>query len=116
MKLHTRLRKLETELLGEDARRNPLVLERLLAADFLEFSASGTVWRKQATIEALKAEVFVERSISDFALNPISEDAALLTYTCTSPRSKSLRSSIWRRNAEGWQLYFHQGTPMQAVA
>lgn len=65
MKLHAHLHQLETELLGEDARRNPLVLERLLADDFLEFSASGTVWRKRATIEALKAEVFVERSISD---------------------------------------------------
>lgn len=115
MKLHAHLHQLETELLGEDARRNPLVLERLLADDFLEFSASGTVWRKREIIDALKVEVFVERIISDFALTLISEDAALVTYTCTSARYKSLRSSVWRRTAEGWQLFFHQGTPMQAA-
>lgn len=94
MKLRTHLHSLETDLLGEDVRRESLLLERLLADDFLEFSASGTVWRKQATIDALKMEVFVERSITNFALSPISDDAALVTYTCTSAGYKSLRSSI----------------------
>ncbi len=115
MKLQVHLHRLETELPGEDARRNPLVLKRLLADDFLEFSASGTVWRKRETIDALKVEVFVERIISDFALTLISEDAALVTYTCTSARYQSLRSSVWRRTTEGWQLFFHQGTPRQAA-
>lgn len=113
MELHAHLHRLETELLGEDVRRNPLVLERLIADDFREFSASGAIWRKRETIDALKVEVFVERSISNSALTVISEDAALLTYTCTSPLHNSLRSSIWRRTTEGWQLFFHQGTRME---
>jgi hypothetical protein len=28
------------------------------------------------------------------------------------PRAASLRSSLWRRDEEGWRMVFHQGTPV----
>lgn len=113
MSLSDHLHRLEVLLLAETARRDPLTLERLLADDFREFTASGIMCGKQEAINALQAEVFIERDIRDLALSTLSDDIALLTYTCVSSLNESLRTSIWRRTAEGWQLFFHQGTQIR---
>ncbi|QJD66259.1 hypothetical protein HG421_03815 [Xanthomonas campestris pv. badrii] len=46
----------------------------------------------------------------------MSEDAVLAQLRTPSMDRRhqvvqALRSPLWRRNAEGWQLLFHQGTP-----
>ncbi|WP_342779028.1 hypothetical protein [Methylobacterium terricola] len=45
----------------------------------------------------------------------ISDDAVLLTYDSESTQGDGarryvLRSSIWKRHDDRWQLLFHQGT------
>jgi hypothetical protein len=38
-------------------------------------------------------------------------EVILLTYRTRRPDRVTLRSSVWRRDAEGrWRLVFHQGT------
>ncbi len=53
----------------------------------------------------------------DFVVNQLSGSIALLTYreAHVNPSGELFRhtnrSSIWRLDASGWQMVFHQGTP-----
>lgn len=109
------LRELEERLLQQSVRLDESALTTLLADDFVEFGASGQVWTKAEVIVALLSEAFVTRRIQDFDVRLLSVDVALATYRCGTEsvegvESFSLRSSIWRRQPDGWQMIFHQGT------
>jgi hypothetical protein len=110
------IQQLEEQLLRPDTRRSRDELERLLASDFVEFSSDGNAYDKVGVIEALQHESFFRRSISDFRLALLSEDVVLATYQVTRQSAdageavSSMRSSIWSRRNERWQLVFHQGT------
>ncbi|MDQ0125585.1 hypothetical protein J2W17_004551 [Pseudomonas lini] len=107
--LHTLL-ELERRLLSQATRGDAEEISRLIADDFSEFGASGGVWNKTDVVERLPDEIFTERTISEFAVKPLSEHTALVTYQCHTAASTSLRSSIWRKKEEQWQMVFHQGT------
>lgn len=99
---------LEQDLLRKDLRLDRALLETLIADDFVEFGASGTVYDRTAIIEAL----IVEReppncAISQFTARLISNRIALAAYRAGAFR----RSSIWRREDEGWRIVFHQASP-----
>jgi len=83
---------------------------RLIADDFTEFGASGGIWNKADLVEQLPRQPFTQRTISEFAVKPLSENTALVTYQCHTAASNSRRSSIWRKQDEQWQMVFHQGT------
>lgn len=57
----------------------------------------------------------------DFKLSRLDEGMALLTYvsahedTAGNEYRHSIRSSLWILTAEGWQLRFHQGTPLENI-
>jgi len=62
----------------------------------------------------------VKIEAENFALSKISEDQVILIYQSFELRQdnvkvrRTLRSSIWQRSEPyGWQLRFHQGTPMK---
>ena len=113
------LRDLETRLLQQDVRLNESALTALLAEDFVEFGASGRVWTRSEVISGLLNESFVTRSIHDFELRSLATDTVLATYRCACSsadgiESMSLRSSVWRKHSDGWQMEFHQGTNIPA--
>jgi hypothetical protein len=110
MDLSQALLELETRLLSQATRRDAGAIARLIADDFLEFGASGGIWTKADLIEQLPDQPFTQRTISEFAAKPLSEHTALVTYRCHTAAGNSLRSSIWRKQAEAWQMVFHQGT------
>ncbi|AIF48963.1 DUF4440 domain-containing protein [Dyella japonica] len=118
MDLAAHLLDLETQLHRQDVRADGIALRRLIAEDFFEFGVSGTVWTREAVIEALRGEAFSMREVSDFRLTLLADDVALVTYrghrvaTPHRPSSDSLRSSIWRLREGRWQMQFHQGTPL----
>nr|WP_207203982.1 nuclear transport factor 2 family protein [Pseudomonas sp. TH31] len=106
----------EQRLLSQTTRRDAEEISRLLADDFIEFGANGSIWTKAEVVEQLPLQPFAQRTISEFAAKQLSEDTALVTYHChtvaigqRSP-ANSLRSSIWRQQGEHWQMVFHQGT------
>ncbi|MDZ5433423.1 DUF4440 domain-containing protein [Pseudomonas fluorescens] len=103
---------LERSLLSQAFRQNLEEISRLIADDFIEFGASGNAWTKADLIDQLPDEAFIQRTISEFAVKPLSEHIALATYQCHTETSRSLRSSIWRKQNEQWQMLFHQGTPI----
>jgi hypothetical protein len=89
----------------------------MIADDFVEFGASGRTWTKQEILGALASWKPIERNLDDFTVRELDNSLCLVTYKATGapghPRTRSLRSSIWRKRGETWQLVFHQGTPIR---
>ena len=112
MDLLQTLLELEQRLLSQATRGDAEEISRLIADDFAEFGASGGIWSKADLVEQLPCQPFTQRTISEFAVKPLSEHAALVTYQCHTAASNSLRSSIWRKQEEQWQMVFHQGTKL----
>lgn len=111
------IERLETELMLAEVRRSPDRIDALLADDFVEFGMSGRRYTKQDMIRLLPQEKGPDYQATDFEAKQIAPDVVLLTYRAAA-RSRetgeiawSLRSSLWRRSGDSWQLIFHQGTP-----
>jgi len=112
------LQKLETELHQLETRRNASRLEELLHPDFEEFGRSGRAYSRQEVVEEFSDVTEYSPVVAEnFKVALIGKDAALLTYTSAHAgpsgdlHRHTLRSSIWLRGAQGWQMRFHQGTP-----
>ncbi|MCD5986522.1 DUF4440 domain-containing protein [Pseudomonas sp. CDFA 553] len=112
MNIHAHIEDLEHRLLQQDVRADEATVLALIADDFMEFSASGRVWTKDDVITGLKSEAFVSRSMSDVQVRALAADVVLITYVCQSTVN-SLRSSIWRKHRDIWQMTFHQGTKIE---
>jgi len=103
---------LELELLRPATRAAPDRLDRLLHPDFREVGASGRVWERAALIDAVAAEEPGEpRAAEDVAARRVAPGVVLLTYTARRAGRATRRSSLWVRDAGGWRVLFHQGTP-----
>ncbi len=109
--LSDHLRRLEGQLLDPNFRRDSGRVEALLDEEFCEFGASGRVWTRAEILLLLMTEKNYETpTIEAFHVREISVDAALVTYRAVSPSRTSLRSSLWKLQATGWRMVFHQGT------
>ena len=89
-----------------------------IADDFVEFGASGKVWTKTEIITAIAGWGPSERLVENFTVRELSPGICLVTYKVIGkdrqPNPSSLRSSIWRKHGESWQIIFHQGTTTSA--
>ena len=102
-------------------RRDQQILEHLLHGEFAEIGRSGQLYNRSDVVDALLGETGqVKIEAENFALSKISEDQVILIYQSFELRQdnvkvrRTLRSSIWQRSEPyGWQLRFHQGTPMK---
>lgn len=106
------LEDLERQLLVPRARKSELVFE-LLAEEFVEFGSSGRQFTKAEIVAALQAEAPVEVTASEFKVQLLSSQVALVTYRAQrhgEPPVHTLRSSIWELREGQWQMVFHQGT------
>lgn len=114
------LQALEVRLHDSQVRSDAVQLQALLHEDFLEFGRSGGVHGRADTVDSLGAASEPLHLVSDsFALVRLGPDSALLTYRSASVAEDgtagrlTLRSSVWLRTGQGWQMRFHQGTPTQ---
>ncbi|MGP4008302.1 nuclear transport factor 2 family protein [Streptomyces sp. 4N124] len=109
----------ELRLLDPEVRRSPELLGALLHPDFHEFGASGRPWDRASIIAALTSgsdpgsRPVVASHLRGVQLAP---DLVHLTYDTESNGSRAHRSSLWRRPADRWLLYFHQATPFSSAA
>jgi hypothetical protein len=113
------LRELEVALHQPSIRSDPDRLEDLLHESFTEFGRSGRSYSKIDTVRQLPSEQLTGTIWSqDFSVAEIADGVALLTYKSGHLDGKvsrhTLRSSIWLRTADGWQMRFHQGTAIAA--
>ena len=117
LSVNEHLRSLEEKLLNPGVRKSSQELLRLLSDEFVEFGSSGKIYNKSQVIESLKNESEVYITIMNFKAMQLAPEVILLTYTASSINKiindtrNSLRSSIWKKSDDRWQLVFHQGTP-----
>ncbi len=102
------IRELEEQLVTPAVRASADALDRLVSDEFVEFGSSGRVYSKQDVIAQMLAEPAVTIRVADFNVLAVGPEVALATYRT----GRSLRSSLWRREGEGWRIVFHQGTPI----
>ena len=106
----------EMQLLDPAVRRDRARVAALLADDFLEFGASGRVWRRDEILDLLASEQYAPPVLEDFACHRIADEAVLVTYRTirvnaeNGLRETALRSSVWTKRAGKWVIRFHQGT------
>ncbi|MDC0771622.1 nuclear transport factor 2 family protein [Streptomyces sp. HD] len=94
------------------------LLGALLHPDFREFGASGRYWSRKSIIESLVAGTEPGRPrpvvVSGMEGVQLAPDVVHLTFDTEYNGGHVHRSSLWRRTDDGWQMYFHQGTPFHA--
>lgn len=110
---------LEVSLLQPEVRSSREKLDALLADDFMEFGSSGSVYHKSDTLQNLTTTTDkVVYEMSDFETKELSENLVLTTFKTKRTINdtgvvNSLRSSLWKKTGDTWQMFFHQGTPIK---
>lgn len=88
---------------------------RRMVDDYWEIGASGTRYDRVFILKHLASSPPVDATAegwvtSDHALRQLAEDTFLLTYRLQQKQRVTLRSTLWRRSDQGWQILYHQGT------
>lgn len=114
--LERQLLELEQKLLRPEVRASREAVAELLDDGFVEHGASGRIYDKQLTLDALAAAPTTSSkgTITSFRARRLSPGVALATYRLVEDgieRRESIRSSIWCERDGRWRLAFHQGTP-----
>lgn len=108
---------LERRLLTPRTRSSRKDLDLLIANDFLEFGSSGRVWTKAEIINSLLQSPDLDVKIDRVQSRELVENVILVTYRSNrvsqTGNTVTLRSSIWQKRGDEWQLIFHQGTIAQ---
>ncbi len=114
------LRELEMQIYKPETRRDRAKLDALAHPDFFEFGSSGKSYSRADILELLPLDTSnIVVWAQDWAVLSLGENYALLTYKSAHERPDGtlerhvLRSSIWALTSQGWQIYFHQGTPTE---
>jgi hypothetical protein len=109
--------KLELLLLKHEVRGNTKQLEELIHPSFQEIGYSGKCYTKEEVLKALASQKSTPNiHTADFSVTPISSTVALLTYKFANIgedgtlSKQALRSSLWKKCGNMWQIVFHQAT------
>ncbi|HQT90569.1 MAG TPA: DUF4440 domain-containing protein [Candidatus Kryptobacter bacterium] len=109
------LRKLEESLWRTVSRFDQSYMDRVLSPDYFEFGRSGRIYTREEVINLPPQEIKARLPLRDFRVHPLTDDVALVTYISEVVSGELLvgnRSSLWVRTPSGWQIVFHQGTPV----
>jgi hypothetical protein len=93
--------------------------EAQTAADFWEIGASGRRYGRAFVLETVRGRLERQEpddqwDTSGFHVRELGSDTFLLTYTLRQGARVTRRTTVWRRSGNsGWQVLFHQGTPVQ---
>lgn len=117
MKINKIILDLELSLLTQEVRASREKLNQLLADDFIEYGSAGLIYDKKITLEKLPSGKSPTYHLYDFELISISDTIVQARYkteriNLDGTKLTSLRNSLWRNTNENWQMFFHQGTPV----
>ncbi|MGF6418584.1 hypothetical protein ABH900_002067 [Stenotrophomonas sp. AN71] len=115
--LAAELEALERALHAPQVRADREHLAALLDEDFSEIGSSGQCHGRDAALGEIpqeRAQVLIESD--QYAVRLLADDLAQVRYRSRyhvdgQAQRWVLRSSLWRRHAQGWRMLFHQGTP-----
>ena len=105
---------LEEGLWQAETRNSPTWMEAVLAADFHEVGASGSVYDRTEVVAPHDGPIR-SNPLMDFRARPIGDGMVLARYRSATANDDgswrvSERASLWRREGSNWRLVFHQGT------
>ena len=112
------IRRLEESLWRAETRYDAALMERTFAPDFFEFGRSGRTYARAEMIFEAESRVEIQATLPlpAFRARHLSDDIVQTTYVSEVEYDgvieRAHRSSIWSRASDGWQLRFHQGTPV----
>ncbi|MCF6322046.1 MAG: DUF4440 domain-containing protein [Rhizobiaceae bacterium] len=112
------IRRLEESLWQAEFRYDNQNMDNILAPDFVEFGRSGKIYSRSEMFfdSGTSGNIEAMLPLPGFKACHIGDGVLLVTYVSELVRDgktlRSNRSSIWRRSNDGWQLRFHQGTPV----
>ena len=113
---YEKLRELEESLWRSKTRFDLEYMDKVLANDFFEYGRSGRIYQREDTLGAPVQEIIAKLPLRNFNARLIDNNVAQITYISEVTDHGIIevgnRSSIWSKTAAGWQLRFHQGTPM----
>ena len=111
------LQTLEVELHHPGVRCSRARLHQLLHPQFHEVGRSGRSYSRETIVSYLAAQETQPVVASEaFSVAELGPGVALLTYRSAHREqgnilvNHTLRSSVWVKTSEGWQLRYHQGT------
>lgn len=110
-----KLRELEESLWRTETRFDRRYMERVLSPDFFEFGRSGRIYRREDTLNVPDQATDAELPLKNFEVHEIDNNVVLVTYVSRVMYEEleiANRSSIWVKSRDGWQIRFHQGTPV----
>lgn len=114
------LRELEESLWRPETRFDQAKMRQIFAPDFLEFGRSGRIYRLDDALSIEPQEIPAKLPLPNLEIRLLHPAAALVTYDSdvaySAGRECARRSSLWTRTGDGWQLRFHQGTPVRDPA
>ena len=114
------LERLEEDLWQAETRFDLSLMEKIFAPDFVEFGRSGRVYDRQTILAVPRGPLVARLPLQNFRVRLLAPDVAQVTYDSAVTYDGAVlhgrRSSIWTRNAGGWVLRFHQGTPYDGDA
>lgn len=112
-----KLKELEESLWKSETRFDLEYMGKVLSPEFFEFGRSGKVYARKDTLYGARPQVINAKfPLKNFKVEMIAENVALVTYISEVTYEKvevGNRSSIWIKTPSGWQLRFHQGTPVE---
>lgn len=103
------IKNLEIELTELSTRSNIQRLAALIHDDFMEVGCSGKTYNKADILRCLH-ENTNPCQLSNFSFKHLADDCILIHYQSISNSSKALRTSIWKKDHDIWQMLHHQGT------
>ena len=115
MDIFDKLKRFELDLVNPKVRKNVSRLNDLIADDFEEIGSSGSVYTKPDILDMLPQESDVCYQLYSFRFTALSSTTVLVKYTAEVEGVITHRSSIWIKNAELWQMLYHQSTVSENV-
>jgi len=112
------IRTCELELLDPIVRRSAARLNELIAEDFFEIGRSGRTYTKKDALDLLPTIENPHYALHDLHVRVVALDTILVTFRLEEQHAggshpvTSMRSSLWQKRHERWQIVFHQGTPL----
>ncbi len=111
------LQQLEESLWIAHTRFDRVYMEQILSPEFVEFGRSGKVYGREETLSASYHDIHCTFPLKHFTAHHIVANVFLVTYVSETINEGDVfianRSSIWIKSPQGWQLRFHQGTPVK---
>ncbi|MEZ4328618.1 MAG: DUF4440 domain-containing protein [Polyangiales bacterium] len=110
------VQELEEKLWIPKSRFDRAWIDRVLAPDFLEYGRSGRQYSRQQAVDVPFEPFVAKLPLPEFRVRVLAPDVVQATYISEAEFGgvveRARRSSLWSRVDGGWQLRFHQGTPI----